>query len=281
MVMPMGLRNAPAIHQRHVTSALCTYIGKICHIYLDDIIIWSSSIEEHCENVRTILAALRGSQLYCNPRKTHLFETKVDFLGHHISARGIEADTKKTDRIANWPRPRCAKEVRQFCGLVCYIAHFLPQITEHTRILTELTTKECNTNFPKWTDTHTVAFEAIKAAIVGRDCLTTIDHRQMPGKKIFVTTNASDFQSGAVLSFGETWETACPVAFDSMTFKGAQLNYPVHEKEMLAIIQVLDKWRLDLIGVPIEIYTDHKTLENFDTQKDLSHRQARWMEFMS
>lgn len=141
--------------------------------------------------------------------------------------------------------------------------------------------KECNTNFPKWTDAHTVAFEAIKKAIVGCNCLTTIDHHQMPGMKIFATTDASDFQSGAVLSFGETWETARPVAFDSMTFKGAQLNYPVHEKEMLVIIHALDKWRLDLIGVPIVIYTDHKTLENFDTQKDLSRRQARWMEFMS
>jgi hypothetical protein len=66
-----------------------------------------------------------------------------------------------------------------------------------------------------------------------------------------------------------------------MTFKGAELNYPVHEKEMLAIICDLDKWRSDLIGVPVLVYTDHKTLENFDTQKDLSHRQARWMEFMS
>jgi hypothetical protein len=102
-VMPMGLRNAPAIHQRRVTSALHPYIGKICHIYLDDIIIWSNTVEEHCDNVRTILTALRGSQLYCNPRKTLLFQTEVDFLGHHISARGIEADTKKTDCIMGWP----------------------------------------------------------------------------------------------------------------------------------------------------------------------------------
>jgi hypothetical protein len=208
MVMPMGLQNAPAIHQQRVSSALRPYIGKICHIYLDDIIIWSNNIEEHCENVRTILAALRGSQLYCNPRKTHLFETEVDFLGHHISAHGIEADTKKTDRIINWPQPCSAKEVRQFGGLVRYIVHFLPQITEHTRILTELTTKDCNTNFPPWMERHNQAFNAIKKAVVGRDCLTTIDHSLMPDMKIFVTTNTSDFQSRAVFSFGETWASA-------------------------------------------------------------------------
>ena len=229
--MLMGLRNAPAIHQWHVTSALHPYIGKICHIYLNNIIIWSDTVEEHCENVQMILAALCGSQLYCNPLKTHLFQTKVNLLGHHISTCGIEANTKKMDCIIGWPRPHSAKEVHQFCGLVHYIAHFLPQITEHTWVLTELTTKECNMTF-------------------------------------------------AVLLFGKTWELAWPVAFDLMTFKWAELNYPVHEKEMLAIIWALDKWCSDLIGVPVPVYMDHKSLENFDTQKELSCHQVRWMEFI-
>ena len=116
---------------------------------------------------------------------------------------------------------------------------------------------------------------------MGHECLTTINHVLMPNYKIFVMTDASDFQSGSVLSFGDSWETAHPVAFNSMMFKGAELNYPVHEKEMLVIICSLQKWHADLIGVPFFIYTDHKTLENFDTQHNLSRRQARWMEFMS
>ena len=103
----------------------------------------------------------------------------------------------------------------------------------------------------------------------------------MPNYKIFVTTDASDRRSGAVLSFGRTWESARPVAFDSMTFKGAELNYPVHEKELLAVIRALKKWRVDLLGSSFFIYTDHKTLENFNSQKDLSRRQSRWMELMS
>jgi len=108
-----------------------------------------------------------------------------------------------------------------------------------------------------------------------------IDLLKMPDYKIFVTTDASDKCSGAVLSFGKDWESARLVAFNSMTFKGAELNYPVHEKELLAVIRVLRKWRVDLLGSPFFIYTDHKTLENFNSQKDLSRRQARWMEFMS
>ena len=281
LVMPMGLKNAPAIHQRWVTAALISLIGKICHIYLDDIVIWSNSLEEHVRNVCAVLSALRAVRLYVNPDKTHLFCMEIDFLGHHISALSIEADNKKTDRVLNWPVPKSATEVRGFLGLVRYIATFLPSIAHHTGVLSELTTKDSNKKFPPWTPRYQMAFDTIKQIVTSRDCLTTIDFSKMPDHKIFVTTDASDKCSGAVLSFGPSWETARPVAFDSMTFKNAELNYPVHEKELLAIIRALKKWRVDLLGSPFLIYTDHKTLKNFNIQKDLSQRQARWMEFMS
>jgi hypothetical protein len=124
---------------------------------------------------------------------------------------------------------------------------------------------------------HELAFKSIKDAVISQECLTTIDFTLMPGYRVFMMTDASDYQLGAVLSFGESWETARLVAFESMTFKGVELNYPVHKKEMLAIIQVLQKWWSDLIGIPFTIYTDHKTLENFDCQQDLSCRQAWWI----
>lgn len=124
-------------------------------------------------------------------------------------------------------------------------------------------------DFADWTDQHQLTFDEIKK-VISCECLTTINYDLMLGHKIFVTTDASDHQSGAVLSFRKEWETACPVVFDSMTFRGAKLNYPVHEKEMLAIICRLQKWCSDLVGVPFFIYTEHTTLENFDTPQDLS-----------
>ena len=281
LVMPMGLRNSPAIHQRRVTAALQSRIGKICHIYLDDIIIWSNTIEDHIRDVRAVFADLKAAKLYINEKKTNLFQTELRFLGHKISARGIEADDKKADAILDWPIPKTATQTRAFIGLVRYLSAFLPGLSTHTGALSDLITKDADRNFPKWTDTHQLAFDGIKKLVSSRDCLTTIDLALMPEYKIYVTTDASDLGSGAVLSFGKTWESARPVAFESMTFKGAQLNYPVHEKEMLAIIRALTKWRVDLLGVPFLVYTDHKTLENFHLQRDLSRRQARWMEFMS
>ncbi|TFY52450.1 hypothetical protein EVJ58_g10012 [Rhodofomes roseus] len=281
LVMPMGLRNAPAIHQRRVTAALRKFIGRFCHVYLDDIVIWSDSVEEHGRHVQLILEALRDAKLYCNPKKCHFFLLELDFLGHKISQRGIEAQSTKVDKILQWPVPKNATDVRAFLGLVRYIATYLPNLAEHTRVLTPLTTKDAKRDFPEWQESHQRAFEAIKSLVVSRECLTVIDHEHPGDNNIYVTCDASDWRTGAMLSFGPTWEAARPVAFDSMQLKGAELNYPIHEKELLAVIRALKKWRADLLGMPIMVYTDHRTLENFNTQKDLSRRQLRWQEFPS
>jgi RNase H-like domain found in reverse transcriptase len=138
-----------------------------------------------------------------------------------------------------------------------------------------------NKLFPKWTTDHQVAFDRIKDLVLGANCLTTIDHITSGKNLIFVTCDASDWRTGAALSYGPTWESAHPVAFDSVQLKHAEKNYPVHKKELLAIIRALKKWRADLLGTYFFMYTDHKTLENFDVQKDLSRRQLCWQEFLS
>ena len=138
------------------------HLGKICHIYLDDIVIWSQTVEEHVCNVRTILQALKDARLYCNPKKSRLFCDEIHFLGHKISRQGIEADTSKMDKILQWPIPKTATQVRSFLGLVRYVAAFLPNLATHTAVLTELTYKDCEKRFPPWTMRHQQAFNEIK-----------------------------------------------------------------------------------------------------------------------
>jgi hypothetical protein len=169
-----------------VTAALREYIGKFCHVYLDDIIIWSENVEEHDAHIRKVMDALKAHSLYCNPRKTKLFRYEVDFLGHHISARGIEADPKKVERIVHWPQPKSATNVRAFLGLVRYLSSFLPKLADHTTVLEHLTMKECDKAFPRWENRHQAAFDAVKQIVVGTDCLTTIDHENPGENKIFV-----------------------------------------------------------------------------------------------
>jgi hypothetical protein len=215
--------------------------------------------------MQLILEALHKAKLYCNPKKCDFFMFKLDFLGHHISECGIKPQDSKIDKILHRPVPENSTKVHSFLGLVCYIADFLPKLADHTSVLTPLTTKEAKHSFPEWTADHQLAFNCIKALMVSHECLTVINHEK-PGNKVFVTCNASDWQTGATLSFGETWETAQPVAFDSMQLKDTGKNYPVHEKELLAIICALKKRRPDLLGCEFIVYTDHWTLENFDSQ---------------
>lgn len=142
LVMLMGLCNSPAVHQHHVFVALCKLIGKISHIYLDNIIIWLDLLEDHEQNVASVLEALHASTLCCSILKSKLLCTEVDSLGHHISKCGIKADPKKIKCILNWPLPKSSTEVCAFLGLICYITDFLLKLADHTQVLTPLTHTE-------------------------------------------------------------------------------------------------------------------------------------------
>ncbi|KAJ3575561.1 hypothetical protein NP233_g1018 [Leucocoprinus birnbaumii] len=243
VVMPMGIRNAPAIHQRRVNQALHQYLGKFCHIYLDDIIIWSNSVDEHRRHTQLILKALQDAGLYCNLKKTKLFQTEVNFLGHYISRNGISPDDKRLNELSTGQHP--LQQKRSASSWDWY-------------------EKECEYDFPEWTPAHQAAFQGIKDLVLSADCLTVIDHDLMPEYRVFVTTDASDTRSGAMLSFGKTWETSRPVAFE----------------KLFAIVRALTKWRNELLGLQFTVLTDHRTLECFETQKHLTRRQARWMELL-
>ena len=146
---------------------------------MDDIIIWSNTIKEHQCNIRSVMEALRKAELLCSPRKTSLFLTEVDFLGHHISVCSIEADARKFEKILSWKPQHPAKEVCAFLGLVDYISICLPKLAEHTAVLTPLMSKSCDSLFPIWMHQHEAAFLGIKDLVTGMDCLTMIDHENM------------------------------------------------------------------------------------------------------
>ena|ERR1700728_3384827 len=101
-----------------MTVALWELLGKICHIYLDDIVIWSDTVKQHTEHIRLVLHALQKAKLYCNPSMCHFYLLELDFPGHHISAHGIEANTSKVNKILNWPKPKNTTDVCSFLGLV-------------------------------------------------------------------------------------------------------------------------------------------------------------------
>ncbi|SCV72358.1 BQ2448_3895 [Microbotryum intermedium] len=276
VVMPMGLSNAPATHQRRVNEALSNLIGKSCFVYLDDITIFSNTIEDHQTHVREVLEALRRADLYCSPKKTKLFTTSCDFLGHVISRNGIAADQSKVDRIVEWPRPRTVTELRGFLGLVQYLRKFINGLTQHTKPLLDLTSKNANVRL-MWGVEQEQHFNAIKAIVTSLPCLKPIDHTEL-ADPLWVMTDASNVGIGAVLLQGQDWRKAHPVAYWSRQYISAEANYPTHEQELLAVVGALHQWRVNLMGVHFTVLTDHELLKYLKTQENLSKRQARWVE---
>ncbi|SGY55447.1 BQ5605_C006g04026 [Microbotryum silenes-dioicae] len=280
-VMPMGLCNAPATHQRRVNEALQGLLGTICFVYLDDITIFADTLEEHEARVRQVLDALRRAELYCSPTKTNLATAECSFLGHIINRAGVHADPKKIQRIEDWSLPKTVKELRGFLGLVQYLRKFIPGLAEHTAALTPLTRQGLSSIATLWTPNEVRHFKAIKAIVTSLDCLRPPDH-SANAAPFWVMTDASNQGIGGVLLQGQEWKVARPIAYWSRQYIPAERNYPTHEQELLAIVEALKEWRIDLLGGHFHILTDHSTLEHFQTQRTvLSRRQARWLDTLA
>lgn len=278
-VMPQGLCNAPATHQARVNEALRHLIGVCCEAFVDDIIIYSNTLEEHEQNCRAVLEALRQAGLYCSKKKTDLFTTRTEFLGHVISRDGLEADKSKVEKIENWPRPRTVSQVRGFLGLVQYLRKFVPGLAEHTSVLTPLTKKGLADVERLWGKKEEGAFMAIKRIVTSLPVLQPLRHDSE--EPIWLMTDASKVGVGAVLLQGTDWKTARPCGFYSRQYIAAEKNYPTHEQELLAIVAALKAWRIDLLGTAFRVLTDHDTLKHLQTQPTLSKRQARWIETLA
>ena len=150
----------PEIHLRCLSVTLCKHIGKICQVYVNDIAIWSKSIEEHKVNIiAKVLQTLAYNKLYCNPKKSKLFCLEIHFLGHWISAKGIEVYEGQADQVMNWLQSTSAKQVHRFLRSVCYLVIFLSHLVYSTAVLDKLTWKECVRLFLAWTMRHQTMFK--------------------------------------------------------------------------------------------------------------------------
>ncbi|GAA5993888.1 hypothetical protein JCM11641_000193, partial [Rhodosporidiobolus odoratus] len=280
VVMPQGLCNAPATHQRCMNEALTNQIGRTCHAFVDDILIWASSLEEHEKNVRKVLSALRDAGLYCSPKKTDLVTVDTEFLGHRISRAGIAADPNRIERVVNWPTPTTVKQLRGFLGLVQYLRNFIIGLAQHTAVLTPLTRKGTVDITALWTKKEDEAFQAIRRVVTSLPVLRPVDHSE-GAEPLWVMTDASKVGVGAVLLQGPDWRTAYPCSYYSRQYIPAERNYPTHEQELLAVVVALKAWRIELLGESFSVLTDHETLKHSHTQPDLSKRQARWSEVLA
>jgi len=278
LVMFFGLTNSPATFQTMMDDIFEELISEgVVVVYLDDILIFTETLEEHRTVTRRVLALLEKHKLYLRPDKCEFERTTVEYLGVIISHNSVAMDPVKVAGVAEWPEPTNKKEVQSFLGFTNFYRRFIKDFSEHARPLFDLTRNDTKWH---WGTNEQSAFDRLKRNVTSAPVLISPDST----KPFRIEADSSDFATGAVLSQispeDEKWH---PVAFFSKSLTPVERNYEIHDKEMLAIIRSLQEWRHFVEGAEhqCEIWTDHKNLEYFMTAKQLNRRQARWSLYLS
>ena len=273
-VMPFGLKNAPPTFQRYMTLVMNT-CADCCLVYMDDLLVFSNTQEEHLQHVTRVFDALTVAQLKVKMSKCVFGVTSVDFLGHTISQGLIEMDTSKKQAILRWESPlTSAKEVRQFMGIVSYYRNFIPRLSTLAEPLTRMTRKRIRL---EWGWEAQQAMEDIKSAIVEAQSLTVWD----PQLATRVTTDASTVGMGAILEQLHDVNEWRITSSWSRKLTPCQQRYSTTDREWLAAVECITRvWRHWLLGKEFELRTDHAALREILTRKgeEFSYRQLRWYE---
>jgi hypothetical protein len=282
-VMPFGLCNAPATFQTMMNETLRPFLGESVVVYLDDILIFSKSLEEHYRHLEQVLECLRKQKLYAKPKKCVFATRELEFCGHILGDGRLRPIPEKVEVVSSWPRPQNAHEVRSFLGLATYYRRFVKSFAKIAGPLSDLLKEEDAEVRKKryrrihWTEACEVAFRDLKTAMVNHPVLIQPD----VNKPFTIESDASEWAIGYVLNqVGEDGKLH-PVAFDGRKLKGAELNYPVQEKELLAVKEALRTWDrfVDIDNsTPTIVITDHQSLQYLATTRVFSKRLARWIE---
>ncbi|CAI7801038.1 unnamed protein product [Closterium sp. NIES-54] len=268
-VLSFGLTNAPASFQRAMNDVFRDAIGQFILVYLDDILVYSKTEDEHMEHLKWVLGKLREHKYYARLWKCHFYKRELEYLGHVVGHNGLKVDPKKVAAVQEWPVPRDVGQVRSFLGLANYFRRFLENYSTIVAPLTALTRKGCAW---EWTPQCQKAFEEVKHKLTNAPVLVLPN----PQKPYEVVTDASTVGLGAVLL-----QEGRPVAFESRKLSPAEQRYTTTEQELLAVVHALRTWRCYLEGVEFVVTTDHCPNTYFSTQATLTRRQARWAELLS
>jgi hypothetical protein len=233
-------------------------------VFFDDILIYSKSWEDHVQHVDKVLQLLKEQQLYAKPSKCFFGVKEVECLGHIASHEGVKVDPNKIKAMMDWPIPKTLKNLRGFLGLTGYYRKFVRNYGRIAAPLTTLTKKDAFS----WTPEATKSFEQLKEVMCKAPVLTTPDFT----KTFIVECDASGNGIGAVLM-----QEGRPLAFESRPLKGRDLHKPIYEKEMMAILHALKKWRPYLIGRHFKVKTYHDSLKYFLEQRLSSEEQQKWV----
>lgn len=269
LVMPFGLTNAPSYFVDLINRIFRKYLDKFVLIFIDDILIYSKTVEEHENHSHIVTQKLRQENLKAKFSKCTFWQNEVNFLGHVISEKGISVDPNKVIAVQAWKRPTNVTEVRSFMGMSGYYRRFIKDFAKISIPLTRLTRK--NQVFA-WTEECEKAFGRLKEALIQAPILKVPEGNE----NLVIYTDASGQGLGEVLM-----QQHQVIAYASRQLKPSEVRYATHDLELAAIVYALKLWRHYLLGAKFEVYTDHKSLKYLFSQKELNMRQQRWIELLA
>jgi hypothetical protein len=263
-VMSFGLCNAPATFQCVMDSVLASCLRRYVLVFKDDILVYSPSLELHLDHLATVLKLLRDAQLYVKTSKCSFACSSLEYLGHIVSADGVTTNPQKTQAMVNWPVPTTVTELRGFLGLTRYYRMFVRNYAIIARPLTLLLKKKSFV----WTDSAIAAFQALKQAMSSTPVLCLPDF----SKQFVVEMDACDSGIGAMLM-----QDQHPIAYLSKPLGAAHLALSIYDKEFLALLMAIERWRPYLQRAEFLIRTGHHSLCYLDDQTLQSPLQRRAM----
>ena len=264
LVMPFGLCNAPSTFTTLMNTIFREEMDDFVIVYIDDILVYSKTAEEHARHLEVVLKRLRDNKLYANGEKSEFAKEEIEFLGHVVTGDGIKPDMKKVKAIQEWKRPSTQKGLRSFLGLANYYRRFIRNFSKIARPLSDLLKKGVS---QVWDESCCQAFIELKSRLSSPPVLKFPEF----DKPFEVHTDASDFAIGGVLM-----QDGRPIAYESKKLDGCQRRWPTHEKELFAVVHCLKMWQHYLGLHKTKVYTDNVSLKYFETQAHVSAKQLRW-----
>jgi hypothetical protein len=277
MVMFFGMTNSPATFQDMINTIFVELIdGNWIIIYMDDILIYVTTIEELDQRTRSVLQTLHKHDLYLKAEKCEFEKTRLEYLGFIITPDQVEMDPGKLKGITDWPTPKSIWDIQKFIGFSNYYRRFIHRYADITRPLNNLLSK--NRKF-EWNDDADKSFKGLKEIFTKQPVLIMPDQQ----KAFEVECDASKYASGAVLYQNDINGNRHPVQFYSKSFSPAERNYEIYNRELLAIVRALEEWRHYLEGSKFQtiIRSDHRNLGYWKKPQKVSRRQARWKLFLT
>ena len=271
--LPFGLNTAPATFQRVMTAVLSPILGVSAFVFLDDVIVFSSTFEEHIKDLDTTMKLITNAGLKLSIEKCTFAKTSLKFLGHIVSSSGIKVDPQKVAAMSDMAIPRCKRDVKRFIGMTSYNRRFVPNFSALSASLTALTKKDAKF---VWGDVENNAFQSLKSALTSTPVLIYPDFQ----KPFQIHTDASNIAIGAAL-LQECDGINRPVAYFSRKLNSAEINYTVTEREALAIVAAVKHFSHYIFGYKCQIFTDHAPLRFLFENKATVPRITRWAVLLS